>query len=60
VIGTCEASQLNPTSKNRVHFDVRRMNVIGWDRKNLTDLTERLQQRILALFPQGPVKPERQ
>jgi hypothetical protein len=60
VIGTCEAGQLNPTSKNRVHFDVRGMNIIGWDRKNLGDLTERLKQRILALFPQGPVKPEQQ
>ncbi len=58
VIGTCEASQLDPGNKNRVHFDVRGMNIIGWKRDNLADLTLRLKQRILALFPQGPVKPD--
>ena len=58
VIGTCEGGQLDPASKNRVHFDVRGMNIIAWERDNLDDLTHRLKQRILALFPQGPVKPE--
>jgi nucleoside 2-deoxyribosyltransferase len=58
VIGTCEARQLDPASKDRVHFDVRGMNIIGWRGENLADLTQRLTQRILALFPRGPVKPE--
>jgi hypothetical protein len=60
VIGTCEAIQLDPANKDRVHFDVRGMNIIGWRRVNLDDLTQRLKQRILALFPQGPVKPDQQ
>jgi hypothetical protein len=60
VIGTCDASQLDPSNKDRMHFDVRGMNIIGWQRNKLDDLTQRLKQRILALFPQGPGKHEPQ
>jgi hypothetical protein len=60
VIGTCEASHLNPKSRSHLHFDVRGLNMIPWTSGRLDDLTQRLIQRILALFPQGPVRPEQQ
>jgi hypothetical protein len=56
IIFTCEATQLNPESEERVHFDVQHLNTIPWKRDDLGELTRRLKNRIEGVFKPGPVR----
>jgi hypothetical protein len=41
---------------DKLHFDVRQYNTIAWERAQ--DIVAPLQNRILALFGAGPIKPD--
>lgn len=51
VIFTCQREHLD-----KLHFDVRQYNTIAWER--VQDIVVPLQNRILALFGAGPIKPD--
>jgi hypothetical protein len=51
VIFTCKTDHLSA-----LHFDVRQYNTILWDMPQ--DIVAPLQNRILALFGAGPLKPD--
>jgi len=51
VIFTCQREHMD-----KLHFDVRQYNTIGWERAQ--DIVVPLQNRILALFGAGPIKPD--
>jgi nucleoside 2-deoxyribosyltransferase len=50
----CAEGQTDPESQDRVHFDVAHLNILRWDQNNLTRLSERLQDRIMAVIGRGP------
>jgi hypothetical protein len=51
VIFTCQREHMD-----KLHFDVRQYNTIAWERAQ--DIVAPLQNRILALFGAGPIKPD--
>jgi len=55
VIPTCRADQLQDDSKHRIHFDMQHLNVIGWKKGKLLELTRRLTDRIVAVLGRGPL-----
>jgi hypothetical protein len=58
VILTCRHEHLEGdpgTNVERVHFDVRHLNMIGWAADKLGDLTHRIKNRIEAIFDHGPL-----
>lgn len=52
----CADGQLDPTSPERVHFDVAHQNILAWNANDLPGLTTRLRDRILAVLGRGPMK----
>lgn len=58
VIPTCRHDHLDGDRANhidRVHFDVQHLNLITWTPDKLSELTERLTNRIEAILGRGPL-----
>lgn len=53
VIWTCREDML---TENKLHFDIRQYNFLGWSENNLDDFKDRLQKRIEAILGRGTWK----
>lgn len=54
VIWTCREDML---VENKLHFDIRQYNFLGWSENNLDDFKGRLQKRIEAILGRGTWQP---
>jgi len=57
VVHVCAADCLNAESDDAIHFDVKHLNFIPWTSDALRAFTDRLRDRILAVFGRGPGTP---
>lgn len=55
IIPICRHDHLD--GPDRVHFDVRHLNLIAWEEEKLDRLTERLEARIVSVIGKGPIPP---
>jgi nucleoside 2-deoxyribosyltransferase len=57
VVQVCSQAQLESTDPSqRLHFDVNHLNCLAWTEGKLDEFSDRLRDRILAIFGRGPNK----